>query len=263
MVLIREYVPKIGHVQRWVDEATLPKPEPPPELKGGAGGDAGGVTVFVLAAPARASHRPCFESLEMSDIGDRYVVSMHPYGVHKNDHWRATHELAAKASTELVLVLEDDVLVNRNIVENIRTWRWPLSSAYGAGWLYNPGCYSTMDVWYRGPWEWAMTQAVLYRTEDLPKLIDYAWQRMQEGMPWDCAMAWAAHQDGRKIRVHYPSLAEHMNEHPSVVGNTAGSVLRTSRGTFEPEWLRPVGHEHHRVDRFGRAHALEPRAPRK
>lgn len=179
---------------------------------------------------------------------------MHPEGIDRDDHWRATHELAAKASTELVLIVEDDILVNRHILENSETWRWPLDRDYGAGWLYNPGGYSTKDVWYQGPWEWAMTQAVLYRTEALPKLIDYAWSRMRGGMPWDCAMAWAAHQGGKRIRVHYPSLAEHLNDAPSVLGNQKGSVLRTSRGTFSEDWRRPKGHDHHRIDRFGREH---------
>ena len=217
------------------------------------------IDVVVLAAPRREAHKLCFRSLRKSDIGNRMNISMHPEGVAKNDHWRATHELAAKASSELVLVVEDDILVNSHILENAETWRWPLDRNFGAGWLYNPGGYSTRDVWYQGPWEWAMTQAVLYRTEDLPELIEFAWKRMAGGMPWDCAMAWAAHQHGRKIRVHYPSLAEHLNDFPSAVGNGKGSVLRTSRGTFDAGWRRPTGHDHHRIDRFGREFTLEPR----
>jgi hypothetical protein len=218
-----------------------------------------GVTVIVMAAPDRPAHASCFASIAESDIGPGgYTVSMHPQELSKNDHWRATHELAAKATTELVLVLEDDVLVNRHILHNVQTWRWPLSRNFGAGWLYNAGGYSTKDVWYEGPWEWACTQAVLYRTEALPRLIEFAWKRMVK-QPWDCAMAWAAHQEGRKIRVHYPSLVEHLNHFPSAYGSDRGSMLRTSRGTFDAKWRRPVGHDHHRIDKFGREFPLEPR----
>lgn len=216
------------------------------------------IEVIVLAAPGRdEAHERLFSSLRASDVGDRYTVSMHPAGLPKNDHWRATHEIAAKSSTELVLVIEDDVVVNRHILENAETWRWPLERAFGAGWLYNPGGYSTKDVWYGGPWEWAMTQAVLYRTEALPKLIERAWKRMRERMPWDSAVAWAAHLDGNRIRVHYPSLVEHQNDLPSIVGAERGCVQRTSRGTFQEAWRRPEGHDHHRIDRFGRHHVRE------
>ena len=210
--------------------------------------------VFVLAAPGRdEAHARSFASLRASDIGDRFTVCLHPAGITKEEHWRATHERASRATTELVLVLEDDVLVNQHIVHNATTWRWPFDRGFGAGWLYNPGGYAQRDTWYGSTWEWFGTCAVLYRTERLPALIDKAWQRMLDRqIPWDCAMAWAAHaHGGRKIRVHFPSLAEHLVDLPSTMEHRP-SPMRTSRGSFSEDYRRPDRHPHGIVDEFGR-----------
>lgn len=214
--------------------------------------------VIVFAAPNRAAHEKCFASIEASDIGKNYVVSMHPEGVSRNDHWLATHQLACRASSEFVVVLEDDVLVNRYILENVDSWRWKEHKDFGAGWIYNAGGYSDRDTWYRGPQAWAMTPGVVYRTSELPKLIQIAWLKMHDHnpMPWDCAIAYAAHGGGKRIRVHYPSLVEHQNEFPSVLGNPSKSVLRTSRGTFRQDFRRPAGHEHGYFDQYGRRRSM-------
>lgn len=209
--------------------------------------------VVVFAAPGRnEAHRSCFASIEGSDIGKGYKLSMHPPELSKDEHWRATHELAARASSEFVLVLEDDAIVNRHILWNIETWRWKHHRDFGAGWVYNPGGYSQVDTWYRGNRAWAMTVAVLYRTETLPRLIDTSWKRMVTGEPWDCAIAWAAHDGGKRIRVHFPSLAEHQNHLPSKIGNPSQSPMRTSRGTFRQDWRRAERSEHGKLDRHGR-----------
>jgi hypothetical protein len=211
------------------------------------------IEVVVFASPNRElAHSRTFPSIEASDIGKGYKLSMHPDGMDKDEHWRKTHELAARAETEFVVVLEDDVFVNRHILENVETWRWKSHPDTGAGWLYNAGGYSTRDTWYRGKRPWAMTPGVVYRTSALPRLIEIAMAEMKKGVPWDCAMAWAVTDGGKRIRVHYPSLIEHQNDVPSKLGNPSQSVLRTSRGTFSETWRRPAGDEHAYIDRFGR-----------
>ncbi len=230
--------------------------------------------VIIFACRGRdAAHERLFASLEASDIGKNYTVMMHPEGMHRNEHWRLTHEHAANAKGEFVIVLEDDVIVNRHILKNVETWGWKEHKDFGAGWIYNPGGYSNRDTWYKGPRAWAMTPGVVYRTKDLPRIIEVAWQQMStvspaqaarpgvpaipaSAMPWDCAVAYAAHDGGKRIRVHYPSLVEHPNDLPSALGNPSESMLRTSRGTFDPDWERPRGHEHGYIDRFGRRQVL-------
>lgn len=216
------------------------------------------IEVIVFAAPGRdEAHARCFASIEASDIGKNYTVMLHPEGIDKNEHWKRTHLRAAEAKTEFVLVLEDDVLVNRFILENIESWRWKSNKDFGAGWVYRPGGYAGMkDTWYAGMRPWAMTPGVLYRTADLPRYVEVAMDRMQNGppevRPWDCAVAWAATEGGKRIRVHGPSLVEHMNDVPSKLGNPNKSVLRTSGGTFRPEWRRPKDDPNGIYDRFGR-----------
>lgn len=212
------------------------------------------IEVFVFAAPGRdEAHARTFASIEASDIGKNYTVSMHPEGVTANEHWKATHELAAQAKSEFVLVLEDDVLVNRFILENIESWRWKHHKDFGGGWVYSPGGYARKDTWYRGHKPWAMTPGVLYKTADLPRLTAVAVETMQKkNLPWDCAIALAC-ETGKRVRVHHPSLVEHLNELPSKLGNPDKSPMRTSRGTFAPTWRRPKGDPNSYFDEHGRA----------
>ena len=218
------------------------------------------IDVVIFASPGRdEAHRRMFGSVEASDIGKRYTVSMHPEGKTAFEHWRDTHLLASRSKEEFVLVLEDDVLVNRFIVSNLETWHWKWHKDFGGGWAYNPGAYSQKDVWYRGAKPWAMTPGVLYRTRDLPGLIDIAWRKMTEGLVWDCSMAWACESNGKRIRVHYPSLVEHLNDLPSKLGNPNKTAIRTSRGTFDVGWRRPKDDPHAHVDQYGRVRSVTSR----
>lgn len=209
--------------------------------------------VFVFAAPGRDdAHALSQASLRASDIGDAFTVLMHPPELKPEEHWRAVHERAAKAKSEFVLVLEDDVLVNAHILHNIETWRWKHDErVFGAGWLYNAGGYSQKDCWYSGDWEWHGTCGVLFKTARLPFLIEHAWPRIVDGKPWDCSLAWACHLEGRRIRVHAPSLVEHLWGLPSKIGTVSGS-RRNSGGTFKQDWRRPERNENGVVDQYGR-----------
>jgi len=214
----------------------------------------GGTEVIVFAAPGRSeAHALSYASIRASDIGENFTISEHPPGITAAEHWKATHELAAQAKGEFVVVLEDDVLVNQHFLYNIETWRYPHDEkTFGAGWLYTPGGYGRRDTWYSGTWEWYGTCGVLYKTSRLPFLIEKAWDRMQTfGRPWDLAIAWACHLDGRRLRVPHPALVEHLNELPSKLGNATGG-LRNSGGTFSKDWKRPEKHPHGILDQWGR-----------
>lgn len=212
------------------------------------------IEVVVLAAPGRdAVHELSYASLRASDIGARFTVCENPPGLPPREHWRATHLRAAEAQSRFVLVLEDDVLVNRHILYNVDTWRYKHDEkSFGAGWLYAPGGYSRRDTWYSGTWDWYGTCGVLYRTERLPALVERAWQRIEkESMPWDLAISWACHLDGKRLRVHHPALVEHLNDFPSSLGNPKGG-RRDSGGTFSESFVRPPKHEHGIFDQWGR-----------
>lgn len=214
----------------------------------------GGTEVIVFAAPGRPeAHELCYASIRASDIGENFTISEHPPGITAAEHWKATHELAARAKGEFVIVVEDDVLVNQHILHNVETWRYKHDEkTFGAGWLYTPGGYGHRDTWYQGTWEWYGTCGVLYKTSRLPFLIEKAWERMQaHGTPWDLAMSWACHLDGRRLRVHHPALVEHLNQLPSKLGNAPGG-RRDSGGTFSKDWKRPDQHQHGILDQWGR-----------
>jgi hypothetical protein len=212
------------------------------------------IQVVVLAAPGRdEAHALCYDSIRKSDIGDEFVISENLPGMAPAEHWKLTHDLAAEAKSRFVLVLEDDVLVNQHILYNLDTWRYKHDErSFGAGMVYAPGGYARRDTWYSGTWDWYGTCGVLYPTARLPGLIERAWARMQkEGMPWDLAITWASHLDGRRIRVHHPALVEHLNDLPSKLGNAKGG-MRDSGGTFSQSWMRPDKHEHGIFDQWGR-----------
>ena len=210
------------------------------------------IEVFVQSVPGRDhAHERCFASIEASDIGHDYTVCENPPGLAPIDHWRATLERAARASSELVLVLEDDVLVNRHLIYNVLTWKWPHDRRYGAGWLYCvQGYRGGKDRWFdHRAADWWGTQAVLYRTAQLPRFIEAAWQILHERyLPngWDNALVVAIHRHQLRLRVHGPSLVEHLWEEPSTCGHVANWMTNSSRGTFSLDWRRPPGDRNRR-----------------
>jgi hypothetical protein len=208
------------------------------------------VSVVILAVPDRPSHERLRASLDASDVAE-YEFVCHPPGVPFIEHWRNTHERAARAETDLVVVLEDDVIVNRHLAWNVGTWRWTWHPEFAAGWIYNPGGYAGQDTWYKGMPAWFGTCGVVYRTAQLPMIIDRAYSKIQSSMAADLAVAEACHAFGR-IRVHYPALVEHPDDVPSFVGNAACSDMRTSRGSYREEWRRLEHSTHSYLDQFGR-----------
>jgi len=211
------------------------------------------IEVFVLAAPNRPeAHRRCYRSIEASDIGEDYQVCVHPPGMPRREHWRRTHELAAQAASDFVLVLEDDCLVNRHILYNCRTWKWKHNPLYAAGWLYSPGgMYAGRDVWYNKGMEWYGTVGVLYRRSVLPRLVARAMAQMQEqeSNTWDCAISRAILGGGLRLRVHGPPLVEHIIDVPSALNHAHNYWFGTTRGNFREHWRRPPGSEHACVPR--------------
>jgi hypothetical protein len=199
------------------------------------------IDVFVLATPGRTmAHEMCFPSIEESDIGTNYTVCKNPPGVGAKAHWKSTHERAASSDAEFVLILEDDVLVNRHILHNCRTWKWKHHRDFGAGWLFRPGgVWGLNDVWFPGH-KWYCTQGVLYPTKLLPKLLRMAWATMQaRGEPWDVAISHSVWQAKKRIRIHGPTLVEHIVVAPSAIGNPIVN-FRSSNSTFRSNWKRGV-----------------------
>lgn len=199
---------------------------------------ADGIEVFVLAGPERpAMNQLCRASLERSDIGTQYVWCEQAPHEKPLEHWEDTHRRAAKSSAAQVILLEDDCLVNRHILHNVRRWVWPDHPDFRAGWLYNPGGYrGGHDVWYREIPAWYGTVGVLYWSADLTELIDGAldWMKAHDNIAWDVGMAYAAQHAG-KIRVHGPPLVEHQLGESTLKHEHSWS-FGTTRGTWQETW---------------------------
>ena len=214
----------------------------------------GDVTVLVMAAPNRGIvGERCRESIELSDIGKRYEWHEHPNGRTVLEHYREIMGRARAASTKLVMFLEDDAIVGRHILHNVRTWPEVDDPRFGVGWLMNPGGVEFRDLMevYEGKeshTEWLrrerlhISAGLLFRTADLPELLThvYAWQDEHDSsVPHtDLAVSGGVWRMGRHICMHAtPSLVEHQIE-DSKLGHGHHPSLSTSRGTFRLKWRR-------------------------
>lgn len=202
-----------------------------------------GIEFFVLAAPGRAeTAAKTRASIEASDIGTDYTWCEHPTGVTAYEHWSATFQRMATSEAPLVVLFEDDCLVNKHLIQNVRSWSWPDHPEFGAGWLYNPGGYCAgKDVWYTGAPGWYGTVAVLYWRDDVLDILKVAQEWMAHNKTrtgWDCAVAWAVNKLRLKIRAHGPPLVEHQHEAPSLLDHQHSWSFGSTRGTWQEHWLR-------------------------
>lgn len=204
--------------------------------------------VFVFAYPGRSSHARLHASLEASDVGKRYRMMYHPRGWPPKMHWRNVYETACASKAEWVIILEDDCIVNRHLIHNASTWPAIEDERFGAGWLYNPAGIAKGETRWFGasmpPGSMWGTVAMLYRVRDLPTIMNVAWRAMGKSrLPWDHAIDIGVVSGiGKECAVHWPSLAEHPLDTPSVVGNRNDTAVarksRTSFGTFDLTWKR-------------------------
>jgi len=227
------------------------------------------ITTFVQAPPAvRKGWEQVAESIEQSDIGKDYTLILQPPELSIRQNFMAILKRMGQCKTEMVLRLEDDVLVNRYILENIESWPERHEERFGCGWCFDPGgtTYSVRDRMYQRPptqnrWvnvpHLAYSQAVLFYVKDMKEVSHYVWQwfssrgglKQPKACEQDLAIAWAINQMKRQVCIHAPSLAEHLIDMPSSLGHNHPQNSGTSNGTFSVEWRRSAGY----VDRFGRA----------
>jgi hypothetical protein len=213
------------------------------------------LAVHVLAARIRPeAHDRLRASLAASDAADletRWHV--HPLGMTVREHLLAAYEaIAEEPGGDLVLVLEDDAVVGKHIAHNIRTWREPWQRSFAAGWVYNPGGYAQRDCWFADGSQWYGTVAVVYRRRTLKALVQELRSRPTPQRCFDNELSAAILRALGSIRVAYPSLVEHYDNLPSVVGtHCLGHPSRTSGGTFRADYRRDFD-DHALFDAGGR-----------
>jgi len=206
------------------------------------------VAVQTCAGREIALGRTCAE-LEASDVGSAYTVFDHPPGKTVVEHCLGVLDALSKAGTEYAIRLEDDVLVNANILHNLRTWPALGEPDFGAGWLYVPRCL-LLDLARTGYGRKTRSAhritdprlggslGVLFRTGDLPAVIEQ--MRSHAGLVQDWSMSRAVFELGKRVYYAKPSLLEHNVDVPSSLEHSAKhhGIYHTSGGYFQRAWKR-------------------------
>ena len=205
------------------------------------------IKVVVQTCPQRRELLPqTLESIQGSDIDD-YEVMEHPEGMSLYDFFLSVMRCLRDSGADYGVRLEDDALVNRHFIHNIRTWGALNEANFGAGWLFaSQGMFND-----RGKLQRSMPSGELYRNTreihcalavllPIPLLRDelYAHMVAKGKQPQDFAMSGAVWDGGRRCYLHSPPIAENVFA-PSVRGHTNHTRYGHCAGSyFKPDFKR-------------------------
>lgn len=203
------------------------------------------ITTFIQCVPDRPKWPVTRASIEASDIGTAYQRSLQPPDLTPREHFLRLLRRMADVRTPLVLRLEDDALVNRHILHNVRTWLALDDPRFGAGWLFCP-----LDRPYGGLWDRSELHGsvgVVLRTEDIPRLIPRVerwFDEHERRLSQDIALSRAVWLSGKRLFLHRPALVDHQAGGKSSVAASVQDApvqaIRTCAG-FDGEWRRGTG----------------------
>lgn len=229
------------------------------------------VVVQACPAPGRPGWADVQASIETSDIGKNYQALYQPPGRSIREHFLDSLRRGADTGADLVLRLEDDIEVNRHILDNLRAWPAIDAKQFGVGWAFDPG--GVANTTYHRKWDLVPTKwywhdrklsgslAVLMWSKDVPTLCRLCEQWFaQHNSPCeqDLALSCATLAMGRRIAVHAPSLVEHRPGMASQLNHQhEGIRASSSGGSFlrDWHWAAPVYDRHGRLVKRGRAQA--------
>lgn len=206
------------------------------------------IAVFVQTIPNRSSWPETRASIEASDIQQSFLLEQ-ARDKTPREHFLHVLQIMSQSQAPWAVRLEDDVLVNRHILHNVRSWNAKNEHRFGAGWLFDPGgttrtthdrIYQRLgsDRWHAG--QLHCCQGVLLRTEDIPRLRNLckAWFDANPGkLAQDLALSRAVAAAGKSICVHAPPLVEHLIRYSSTLGH-ARMRSHTTEGAFQLNWKR-------------------------
>lgn len=202
----------------------------------------GVITTFVQSVPNRPKWPVTLDSIHASDIGTDFYISLQPPDLTPRQHFLRLLRWMADAPTPYVLRLEDDAIVNRHILANIRSWPALDDPRFGAGWLFCP-----LDRPYGGLWDRSELHGsvgVVLPTEDIPRLIPRVerwFEEHERRLSQDIALSRAVWLSGKRLFLHRPALVDHQGGGKSSTGASVQDApvqaIRTCAG-FDGEWLR-------------------------
>lgn len=195
------------------------------------------IPVFVQAAPGREeAWARSKASIEASDIGTNYERRENPPDVHMRDHFMNLLREMSECEADLMIRLEDDAIVNRHILHNVKTWPDVNLSDFGCGWLFAPGRQ-------KGRWDGSHIHAsigVVFRKDRLPAIIQRCekWFERRGGQEQDLALSRSVWLMEKRVYIHDPPLVEHPLDVPSAMGHQHTILFGTTSGRFKIDWRR-------------------------
>lgn len=208
------------------------------------------IDVIVQAHPSRTETGQfdlTRDSIEASDVVV-YQTVVSDRRTHRYVHFLDILRRAAQSESDLVLRLEDDCVVNKHLLHNIRTWPALRDERFGLGWLYCPPAVPMKDedLWFKGN-HLAGAVAVLGRPDYFRRLVPMLEEELRTGDHFrqDVSLMKAVHRTRRRICLHCPPIVEHRIDIPSTKaagdpsgGGYYGPGLGTTFGRFKPDWRR-------------------------
>ena len=213
------------------------------------------IKVFVQTCPQRReTRRFALESIEQSDIGKDYTLVEHTDGMQPGDGTGRAKARVLKFFGDLLqqmyesgvdycLRLEDDVIVNRHILHNIRTWPALSEKNFGVGWLFVPpgviedevnrGKGPRTGTHFRNNRGMFGALAVLFPRDRIP-LISPKHLRLGQ----DIAISAAMWDHGWRCYLHEPSLVENNLRIPSARAHTNSPDFHAVGPDFKRKWRR-------------------------
>lgn len=202
----------------------------------------------VISCPQRVSVRAAtMRSFAQSDWRPAPVVLVsrgtHPLAIERiRNAWQRALTYAANSCSEVVLLTEDDIVVGRSILHNVRSWRpiHEMRDGWFFGSLYNPGVPRVRDEGGKGYFvvrpEHAWGAQAILVSPRTARLVLGQWPYVR-GHPDEIMPRLASTRS--PVFYHAPSLVDHRD-----VPSTWGGLSHRARD-FDCDW-RSHGEEFQR-----------------
>ena len=203
------------------------------------------IHVVVQTCPERRELLPhVLDSVRASDIDD-FEVMEHPEGMPLQDFFLSVMRRLRDSGADYGIRMEDDVIVGKHILHNVRTWPALKEDDFGAGWLFASqgmiGDQMSLRLskkyrqTYRPTKEIHCALAVLLPVD---LLGDQLYPRMEQApIPQDFAMSRSVYSSGMRCYLHWPPLVENMMV-PSTRGHVHNKIGHSANGHFDPDFKR-------------------------
>lgn len=209
------------------------------------------ILVWVHSCPQRADRLgPLIDSLKLSDVNYYEIHICGEKGIANVERWNRDKLLELSSKAKWVVRLEDDTIVNRNLMGNLRNWPAMNAGAYfGVGLLHLNKMYwedrEFCSKLYRDKQSGSIwinqrrvcgAQGQVFNSESFTSEI-YPRLPLLTGGEMDIGITAAAYDAGLRTYLSYPDLVEQSNvAQDSIIGHAHAERFYVS-GNFDPDYL--------------------------